>query len=92
LFGLALDTVVSPQLLKMASCRNWSSVQANKQVSSERHRGKSLSCGNNYVHELIFQEGITSIQANKQETMEGLPGKIKCLITNNHLNILPYSN
>jgi hypothetical protein len=42
---------VPPQLLKTAPHRNRSSVQPNKQESTEGHRGKSLSCGNNYFQD-----------------------------------------
>jgi hypothetical protein len=42
---------VPPLLLKMASRRNRFNVQPNKQESTEGHRGKSLSCGNNYFHD-----------------------------------------
>jgi hypothetical protein len=50
----AAVSTVSPQRLKLVSHHNRSSVQLNKQESTEGHRGNSLSCGNNYFNDLIM--------------------------------------
>jgi hypothetical protein len=56
IFTSYILNTVPPQLLKMASRRNRSSVQPNKQDSTEGHRGKdiALSYGNNYFHNFIY--------------------------------------
>jgi hypothetical protein len=59
-FGEVLSTTAGV-VLKMASRRNRYIVHPNtKQESPEGHRGKSLSCGNNYFQSHI--PCITSLQ------------------------------
>jgi hypothetical protein len=52
----------------MACRRNRPNVQPNKQVSPEGHRGKSLPCGNNYFHDLLWSRKLAFSKLTEYHT------------------------